>query len=95
VANVLIHKANDLKPQTRAAVEAELGRSLQDDEDVSIMAFSTHEAPAGEARREAAGKLQAHLKKVDGRTSQASQREADEALDEALKNVRPGFRDRE
>jgi len=95
VANVLIHKANDLKPQTRAAVEVELGRPLKDDEDVSIMAFSTHEAPTGQSRRKAASKLQAHLKKVDGRTAKASQKEADEALDEALKNVRPGYRGRE
>lgn len=60
----------------------------------SRKAFSTHEAPAGEARREAARKLQAHLKKVDGRTAKASNKEADEALDEALENVRPGYRDR-
>ncbi len=37
MSNVLIHKARELKPQTRAAVEAELGRSLKDDEDVSII----------------------------------------------------------
>ena len=48
--NVLIYKARTLKPQTRAAVEAELGRALKDDEDVSIMAFGTHDAPAIEAR---------------------------------------------
>ena len=48
--NVLIYKARALKPQTRAAVEAELGRALKDDEDVSIMAFGTHDAPAIEAR---------------------------------------------
>lgn len=63
--NVLIHKANELKPQTRAAVEAELGRPLRDDEDVSIMAFETHEAPTGEARQEAGQKLEAHLKRMD------------------------------
>src|SRR5260370_40376590 len=50
MSNVLIHKARELKPQTRAAVEAELGRALKDDEDVSIMAFGTHDAPAIEAR---------------------------------------------
>lgn len=59
------------------------------------MAFSTHQAPAGEARREPARKLQAHLKKVDGRTAKVSHKEVDEALDEALKSVRPGYRDRE
>ncbi len=43
-----------MKPQMRAALEAELGRSLRDDEEVSIMAFEPHEAPTGEARRDAA-----------------------------------------
>ncbi|MGD1104514.1 MAG: hypothetical protein ABSA59_20920 [Terriglobia bacterium] len=75
--NVLIHKASELKAETRVALEAELGRSLQDDEEVSIMAFSRRDAPTGEARREAAHKL------------------TEEALDAALRNVRPGYRERE
>lgn len=93
--NVLIHKANELKPETRAAVEAELGRSLKDDEDVSIMAFPTHNAPTGKARREARQKLEAHLGKIDKQSASASDEEAETALDEALKNVRPGYRERE
>jgi len=56
--NVLIYKARSLKPQTRAAVEAELGRALKDDEDVSIMAFGTEEALTGGARPRAAQKLE-------------------------------------
>jgi len=45
--NVLIHKASELKAETRVVLEAELGRPLQDDEEVSIMAFAPHPAPAG------------------------------------------------
>jgi hypothetical protein len=93
--NVLIHKANELKPQTRAAVEAELGRSLHDDEDVSIMAFSMHDSPAGEARHEAGQKLRAHFKNIDSQTANVSDEDAEAALNEALKNVRPGYRERE
>ena len=93
--NVLIHKANELKPQTRAAVEAELGRSLRDDEDVSIMAFSMHDSPTGEARREAGQKLEAHLKRMDSQAAKVSDEEAEVALNEALKNVRPGYREQE
>jgi len=95
MSNVLIHKANKLKPQTRAAVESELGRSLKDDEDVSIMAFSTHEAPTGEARRKAAESLKAHLKKVAGRNGKALRKETEGALNEALKAARPSYRERE
>src|SRR5271156_2092564 len=93
--NVLIHKANELKPETRAAVEAELGRSLDDDEDVSIMAFSMHDAPAVEARQEAGQRLDAHLKDIDSQAANGSEVEAEAALNEALKNVRPGYRERE
>ena len=95
MANVLIHKANELQPQTRAAVEAELGRSLQDDEEVSIMAFSAHDAPSGEARREAVRKLESHLKRMDSQTAKSAGEETEAALNEALRNVRPGYRERE
>jgi hypothetical protein len=40
--NVLIHTASELKAETRVALEPELGRVLQDDEEVSIMAFVPH-----------------------------------------------------
>jgi hypothetical protein len=60
--NVLIHKASELRPETRAAVEAELGRSLQDGEEVSIMAFVT--PPTGQARAEAARALRQRLRHV-------------------------------
>jgi hypothetical protein len=63
--NVLVYKARALKPQTRAAVKAELGRSLRDDEDVSVMAFGTQEAPASGARLRAAKKLESNFKKND------------------------------
>ena len=93
--NILIHKASELKPQTRAAVEAELGRSLQDDEEVSIMAFVPHEAPTGEARREVGRKLQEHLNRIDQKTKGLPEEEMDQALNEALRSVRPGYRERE
>ncbi len=53
MANGLIHKANELKPKTRAAVEAELGRLLKDDEAVSIMASAIRRCSPG-GRTEAA-----------------------------------------
>src|SRR5260370_8628274 len=89
MCSVLIHKANELKPQTRAAVEAELGRSLNDDEDVIIMAFSPHEAPTGEARREAGERLEEYFKRIDNFPSNVTEEKAETALSEAHKEVRP------
>ncbi len=95
MSNVLIHKASELKPQTRAALEAELGRLLQDDEEVSIMVFVPHEAPTGEARREAARRLREHFNRIDEKTKRVAEEEMEDALNEALRNVRPGYRERE
>ena len=93
--NVLIHKASELKAETRVALEVELGRSLQDDEEVSIMAFSPHDAPTGEARREAGHKLEDHFNRINQKLKGACADETEEALDEALRSVRPGYRERE
>jgi len=93
MSNVLIHKAWELKPQTRAAVEAELGRSLMDDEDVSIMAFSAHDAPTGEARSQTAQKLESYFERIDGQAALVSDEAAEAGLQEALKKVRPGYRE--
>ena len=93
--NVLVHRATELRPQTRAAVEAELGRSLADDEQVSIMAFVPHEAPAGEARQDAVRRLKEHLSQVDQKLQGIPGQEIEEALNEALQAVRPAYRERE
>ena len=93
--DVLIHKASELRPETRAAVEAELGRSLQDGEEVSIMAFATHEAPTGEARAEAARTLEDHLRRIDHATKGVPEKDLEDTLNEALRSVRPGYSERE
>jgi hypothetical protein len=95
VSSVLIHKASELRPQTRAALEAELGRRLQDNEQVSIMVFVPHEAPTGKARREAGHRLEEHLNRIDEKTKTVPEAEMEAALDEALRSVRPGYRERE
>lgn len=93
--NVLVHKASELKAETRVALEAELGRSLQDDEEVSIMAFVPHPAPKGGAHTEAGHKLQDHFNRIDQKLKGAPEGETEGALDEAIRNVRPGYRERE
>jgi hypothetical protein len=95
VSSVLIHKASELRPKTRVALEAELGRRLQDNEQVSIMVFVPHESPEGKARRKAGRRLEEHLNRTDAKTKSVSEAEMDAALDEALRSVRPGYRERE
>ena len=93
--SLLIHRASELRTETRAALEVELGRSLQDDEEVSIMTFVPHAAPTGEAHKEAGRNLQDHFHRIDQKLKGASPQQTEEALDEAIRNVRPGYRERE
>ena len=93
--NVLTHKASELKAQTRVALEAELGRSLQDDEEVSIMVFVPHDAPMGKARAEAGNRLRAYLQRMDAKSQGAATEQTEDALNEALRHARPGYRERD
>lgn len=93
--NVLVNKAHALRPETRAAIEAELGRVLSDEEEVTIMAFSTHAEPRGRARQSAVRNLQAHLKRIDRRKRKTPAQNAEIAMREALVRARPGYRERE
>ncbi len=76
-------------------MEAEPGRALRDDEEVSIMAFVPHEASIGKANREAGRNLEDHLNRIDQRTRGVLEEEMEEALNEALRSVRPGYHERE
>jgi len=92
--SVLTHKASDLKPLTREVLESEFGRRFQDDEEVSIMAFRPHEPPAEEARRQAGARLEQHFQRMDARTKDIGEDEVDDIVIEAMRSVRPGYRER-
>ena len=49
------YKARDLEPDSRTVVERLLGRSLREDEEVTVMAAARRPLPA-EPARQAAGK---------------------------------------
>jgi hypothetical protein len=87
--NLVIYKARALKPQTRAAVEAELGRSLRDDEDVSIIAFGAHDSPASEACSRTSQKLETYFRRTDKKTASGSDKVSEAALQRAPNIVRP------
>jgi hypothetical protein len=90
---VLIHKATDLVPEMRAAVEAQLGRSLRDDEEVTIRTSDPHPAPDGEVRREIAERMRRHFELADSRVAPGTEEEIEKEINEALREVRPSYRD--
>ncbi len=88
MGNVAIHKANELPDDARQAVERVLGRVLNPDEEVSIMAFSPHAAPAPEARQRLARQLEDRLTRTAGRVDDIAESEQEAAIDEAVNHVR-------
>ena len=86
--NVSINWARDLPAAARAAIEKLLGRSLRDDEEVSVMALEPHPAPSGEARRQTTERLKSALDQLAHKAKTVSSDEFDAAVDEAMDHVR-------
>ncbi len=76
----------------KPALELLLGRSLEADEEISVMAFRPHEAPQGPARKQLAQQLKDQMDAMAQRAADASDEELDEILDEGMRSVRPGYR---
>ena len=87
--NIAIHKANELPSDARRAVEQVLGRVLEPEEEVSIMAFSPHPAPTGEARQQIARQLQERITRTAEAVRNVPDDEQEAAIQEALDSVRP------
>ncbi len=89
---LLVPRAENLRPQTRAALEAELGRALRDDEEVRIMARIPSTQMTEAERRDAWRRLDQSLRVVESRLEDIPVDEYEEILLEAIRSVRPGYR---
>jgi hypothetical protein len=83
-----LHKAGELSPPIKEAIESLLGRALQEDESVSIRTFRAKNAPAGPARDEAYRRLLGRIDKTADRVKNVPEAELDAAIDEAADFVR-------
>ena len=82
-------KVSELSAEQRQAIEALLGRPLGDDEGLSIHASRVvKEAPTGEERVRAYGRLLEHLDKLSRRADGVADEQLDAAIDEACDRVR-------
>ena len=88
MGDIAIHKANELPSDARRALERVLGRVLEPDEEVSIMAFSLHGAPTGEARQKLARQLEDRILRTAESVRHVPDNEQEAAIDDALKHVR-------
>lgn len=86
--NVAIHKASELPPGVKSAVEQLLGRPIGADEEVSVAAVPPQQTPASENRAALGRKLEALLDRRAEKVSEVSGAEIDAAIDEAAEHVR-------
>jgi hypothetical protein len=93
MSDSLRNKAKDLNPATRAALEAELGRAFADDESVYVSVCPPYVEPVPEARKEAAEGLRTYFEELNRRVPAVSDEEAEAAVIEAMRSVRPGYRE--
>ena len=86
MSNGALHKVTELTSDTRHAMESVIGRSLREDEVITVNVFKP--SPTGQAREEASRRL---LDRVD-RTAQKAQGipegDIDAAIDGAVDHVR-------
>jgi hypothetical protein len=86
----MIHKAKDLSPDQKVAIESLLGRRVLDDEAISVR---TIEPPAlsAQQKHELAEDLRRYFEDVDARRHPGSAEEAEDVLTEAIRSSRPGY----
>ena len=83
-----IHKASELAPDVRRALETLLGRPLDAEEHVSLTAYRVAQAPAGESRKRVARRLAERIDKTAKRAERVPDSDLDDAIDEAVDHAR-------
>ena len=86
--NVSIQKASELPPRVKSAVEQLLGRPIDADEEISIVAVPPQQVPPSGNRAALAQKLEAFLNRRAEKTRDVSDQEIDAAVDEVVDHVR-------
>jgi hypothetical protein len=88
----MLHKVRDLPVEARGVVEHLIGRHLADNEMFSIrpMRVQKEGASATDAL-EAANQLEAYFAEIDGQHSPISPAQAEAAVAEAMRQVRPDY----
>jgi hypothetical protein len=87
----VICNAKDLSPDQRKAIESLLGRTVLEDEAISVRAIEPPPVSA-ERRKQLAEELRKYFAEVDRRRRPGSANEAEEILTEAIRSTRPGYR---
>src|SRR6185437_11121345 len=85
----MIHKAGDLSPEQKMALERLVGRAISDQDNISIRVLQPSPALPEEKRTEILKNLNSYFSGVDAQRQPVSRDEADEIINEALRSARP------
>ena len=83
-----VHKAGDLSGEERLVVERWLGRTLSDDETISVNTYRPHPAPGVANRPALRSSVLDQARKIGSRAGDLSDKEIEDLLDEAFDEVR-------
>jgi hypothetical protein len=83
-----IHKATDLARDERLIVERWLGRTLCNDETISVNAYRPHSAPVGDEREILRREIVTQAREIGSRVQDANEKDLDALLDEAFTATR-------
>jgi hypothetical protein len=87
----VIHRAKDLSPDQKLAIESLLGRRVLENEAVSVRAYDPP-ALSEQRRQEITAELTNYFAEVDANRVPGSATEAEEILTEAIRSSRPNYR---
>jgi hypothetical protein len=87
-----LYNTRKLSPATKGALESLIGRALHDNETVSVRTYQAHEAPSGEVREAALDGLKQLFAQTDKQLEDVPKEDQEEAIEEALRSVRPTYR---
>jgi hypothetical protein len=86
--NYSIHKAGDLGHDERVLVERWLGRSLCNDETITLNVYRPHPAPGGAEREMLRREIMTQAREIGSRAQSANAEDVDALIDEAFSAIR-------
>lgn len=86
--NIAVRKFRELEPGAQRWVRSVLGRELEPEEEVAVMAFPPHPAPEESVRRAAIGRMESFLDEAAEKLKDVPADELEAAVDEAMDHVR-------
>ncbi len=88
----MIHKAKDLSPDQRKAVEALIGQTLSEQDHVSVRRLRPPANVSPDRRQATLVGIDQFFARIDSQRQPASAEEANAIIDEALRLTRPDYR---